>query len=64
MLRLLSVLGIAWALGFCVFMLAMPGPLAPNTTDAIVVPTGAAGRIDRGLALLRARQANTAGETR
>ena len=56
-LRLLSVLGIAWALGFCVFMLALPGPLAPNTTDAIVVPTGAAGRIDRGLALLRARQA-------
>lgn len=56
-IRFLSVLGIAWALGFCVFMLALPGPLAPNTTDAIVVPTGAAGRIDRGLALLRARLA-------
>ncbi len=56
-MRVLSVLGIAWALGFCVFMLATPGPLAPNTTDAIVVPTGAAGRIDRGLALLRAHQA-------
>ena len=55
--RLLSVLGIAWALGFCVFMLMLPGPLAPNTTDAIVVPTGAAGRIDRGLALLQERQA-------
>lgn len=55
--RLLSVLGIAWALGFCAFMLLLPGPLAPNTTDAIVVPTGAAGRIDRGLALLDARQA-------
>ena len=56
-MRLLSVLGIAWALGFCAFMLLLPGPLAPNTTDAIVVPTGAAGRIDRGLVLLRERQA-------
>jgi uncharacterized SAM-binding protein YcdF (DUF218 family) len=55
--RLVSLFGIAWMLGFCVFMLALPGPLSPNTTDAIVVPTGAAGRIDRGLALLRARQA-------
>ena len=55
--RLLSALGIAWALGFCAFMLMLPGPLAPNTTDAIVVPTGAAGRIDRGLQLLRERQA-------
>jgi uncharacterized SAM-binding protein YcdF (DUF218 family) len=55
--RLLSVLGIAWALGFCAFMLMLPGPLAPNTTDAIVVPTGAAGRIDRGLVLLRDKQA-------
>jgi uncharacterized SAM-binding protein YcdF (DUF218 family) len=55
--RLLSVLGIAWALGFCLFLLTIPGPLAPNTTDAIVVPTGAAGRIDRGLQLLRGAQA-------
>lgn len=55
--RTLAVLAIAWALGFAVFMLALPGPLAPNTTDAIVVPTGGAGRIDRGLALLQARQA-------
>lgn len=55
--RTLAVLAIAWALGFAVFMLALPGPLAPNTTEAIVVPTGGAGRIDRGLALLQARQA-------
>ncbi len=55
--RTLSVLAIAWALGFCAFMLTLPGPLAANTTDAIVVPTGAAGRIDRGLALLRERSA-------
>lgn len=56
-IRAVAVLAIAWALGFAVFMLALPGPLAPNTTDAIVVPTGGAGRIDRGLALLQARQA-------
>ena len=55
--RMLSLLAIAWALGFCAFMLALPGPLGGNTTDAIVVPTGAAGRIDRGLALLRDGQA-------
>jgi uncharacterized SAM-binding protein YcdF (DUF218 family) len=54
---MLSLLAIAWALGFCAFMLALPGPLGGNTTDAIVVPTGAAGRIDRGLALLRDGQA-------
>lgn len=55
--RSLAVLAMAWALGFAAFMLALPGPLAPNTTDAIVVPTGGAGRIDRGLALLRGAQA-------
>ncbi|WP_375394331.1 YdcF family protein [uncultured Sphingomonas sp.] len=55
--RLLAVLAIAWAFGFVVFMLAMPGPLGGSTTDAIVVPTGAAGRIDRGIDMLRHRQA-------
>jgi uncharacterized SAM-binding protein YcdF (DUF218 family) len=38
-------------------MLLLPQPLEGNTTDAIVVPTGGAGRIDRGIALLQARQA-------
>lgn len=55
--RVLGVLAIAWCLGFAAFMLAMPKPLEGNTTDAIVVPTGGPGRIDRGLALLRAHQA-------
>ncbi len=55
--RLLAVLAIVWALGFAAFMLAMPGPLEGSTTDAIVVPTGAAGRIDRGIDLLRRHQA-------
>ena len=41
--RLLAILAVAWALGFAVFMLAMPGALEGSTTDAIVVPTGARG---------------------
>lgn len=49
---------IAWSLGFAVFTVLLPPPLlARNTTDAIVVPTGAPGRIDRGLALLGEGQA-------
>lgn len=55
--RVVGVLAIAWCLGFAAFMLAMPKPLGRNTTDAIVVPTGGAGRIDRGIELLRAKQA-------
>lgn len=57
MSRLLGVVAIAWCLGFAAFMLAMAKPLEGNTTDAIVVPTGGAGRIDRGLDLLRRHQA-------
>ena len=55
--RILAIIAILWAFGFVVFMLAMPGPLEGSTTDAIVVPTGAAGRIDRGIDLLRRHQA-------
>lgn len=55
--RVLSVAVIAWALGFVLWTLLLPGPLEGNTTDAIVVPTGGAGRIDRGLDLLRRHQA-------
>ena len=55
--RAVSLLAIAWCLGFAAFMLALPGPLEGTTTDAIVVPTGGPGRIDRGLDLLRRHQA-------
>ncbi|KHA64729.1 MULTISPECIES: YdcF family protein [Sphingomonas] len=55
--RLLGVGVLVWALGFAAFMLLLPPPLNGSTTDAIVVPTGGAGRIDRGLVLLRDRQA-------
>lgn len=55
--RLLSLLVIAWAFGFVWFTLALPGPLEGSTSDAIVVPTGGPGRIDRGVDLLRRHQA-------
>lgn len=55
--RLLAVIALCWALGFATFMLLLPSPLEGTTTDAIVVPTGGAGRIDRGIALLKAHQA-------
>ena len=55
--RLAGLVALAWSLGFAAFMLLLPPPLEGNTTDAIVVPTGGAGRIDRGIALLQARQA-------
>jgi len=55
--RALLFLLIAWALGFAVFMLSLGAPLDGRKTDAIVVLTGASGRIDRGLAVLRAGDA-------
>ena len=57
MRRLIGWAAIGWCLGFAAFMLTLPHPLEHNTTDAIVVPTGGAGRIDRGIALLQAHQA-------
>lgn len=57
--RILAVLVLAWALGFALFMLALGKPLDPGVrTDAIVVPTGGAGRIDRGIVLLQAKSAS------
>ncbi len=55
--RLLALLVILWALGFAWFALLLPQPHGDEQTDAIVVLTGSAGRIDRGLALLRRKQA-------
>lgn len=55
--RFLGLVALAWALGFALFMLLLPPPLEGSTTDAIVVPTGGPGRIDRGLQLLRDHQA-------
>ena len=55
--RLCLLLLVAWALGFAVFLLSLGKPLDGRKTDAIVVLTGGPGRIDRGLAVLGARDA-------
>lgn len=39
-------------LGFLWFALWLPQPATEQTTDAVIVPTGGAGRIDRGLEVL------------
>ncbi|MEZ0496130.1 YdcF family protein [Sphingomonas sp. IW22] len=57
LLRLIAFVTLAYALGFVVFMLSLGRPVEGKVTDAIVVPTGGAGRIDRGLAILEAGQA-------
>lgn len=54
--RVLALLALVWALGFAWFALFLPQPHGDARTDAIVVLTGSAGRIDRGLALLRRKQ--------
>lgn len=57
-LRGIALIALAWALGFALFMLSLGKPLDPGIrTDAIVVPTGGPGRIDRGIALIRDRAA-------
>lgn len=57
MLRIIASLFSLWAIGFVAFALTLPGPAGPERTDAIVVPTGGKGRIDRGLEVLRAGEA-------
>lgn len=55
--RFLAFLVLCWVLGFLWFTLFLPRPAPDDTrTDAIVVLTGAAGRIERGLALLHAEK--------
>jgi len=49
---LLASLVLAWALGFLWFAVSLPRPAGEVRTDAVIVPTGAAGRIPRGLAVL------------
>ncbi|MEM7779282.1 MAG: YdcF family protein [Pseudomonadota bacterium] len=43
---------LAWALGFLLFAVTLPQPAGRISTDAVIVPTGGAGRIAQGLAVL------------
>ncbi|MEO6388455.1 MAG: YdcF family protein [Croceibacterium sp.] len=51
--RFVSLLLVLWAFGFLWFAVALPQPLVGVKSDAIVVPTGSGGRIQRGLAELQ-----------
>lgn len=55
--RLLALVLVVWALGFAVFVIMLPLPAGLTKTDAIVVPTGAQGRIARGTDLIAKRAA-------
>jgi len=55
--RIAAGILVAWMLGFAWFAIGLPGPLDDRVTDAIVVPTGGAGRVKRGLDLLEQRRA-------
>lgn len=50
--RLLSLLFLAWVIGFLWFVVTLPRPVEGAKTDAVIVPTGGAGRIARGLEVL------------
>ena len=56
-LRVAAALLLAWLLGFAWFAIGLPGPADDRLTDAIVVPTGGAGRVQRGLTLLERHRA-------
>jgi len=55
--RILSLILLLWALGFAVFVVGLPGPATFSETDAIIVLTGGENRIERGITVLEAGQA-------
>jgi uncharacterized SAM-binding protein YcdF (DUF218 family) len=54
MVRLMALAALLWAIGFALFAVTLPRPADNRHTDAIVVLTGAPGRIARGLTVLKA----------
>lgn len=50
--RILAAILLVWAIGFLWFASALPQPAGDQQTDAVIVPTGGAGRIPRGLEIL------------
>jgi uncharacterized SAM-binding protein YcdF (DUF218 family) len=56
-LRASALLLLLYALGFVLFGVSLAPPAAAEKTDAIVVLTGGPGRIERGIELMRDRQA-------
>ena len=52
-LRLTALLVMLYALGFVLFAVTLGDPAGPRKTDAIVVLTGGAGRIEHGIAVMK-----------
>jgi uncharacterized SAM-binding protein YcdF (DUF218 family) len=50
--RIAAAIVLLWALGFLWFASFLPQPAGSVSTDAVIVPTGAAGRIPHGLEVL------------
>jgi uncharacterized SAM-binding protein YcdF (DUF218 family) len=55
--RAIALLMLLYLLGYALFVVALPQPAGDRRTDAVVVLTGGAGRIERGLDTLRRRLA-------
>ncbi len=55
--RILALVALAWMFGFVAFSVFLPQPADDVKTDAIVVLTGAPGRIARGVSLLQSGRA-------
>jgi len=55
--RALAFVFLVWALGFAWFALFLPQPAELAATDGVVVLTGGAGRIDRGLEIIEKKKA-------
>ena len=51
-LRFFAFLVMIYALAFLAFAVSLPQPLGRLETDAVLVPTGGAGRIQRGLEVI------------
>ena len=51
--RFVAFVVLLYAIGFLVFSTTLPRPAGDERTDAVIVPTGGSGRIDRGLEVLR-----------
>lgn len=65
--RSFALLLLAWLLGFVWFAVMLPRPHPEGRTDAVIVLTGGAGRVERGLAVLalgRARRLLVSGVDR
>ena len=52
-LRLTALVVMLYALGFVLFAVTLGDPAGPAKSDAIVVLTGGAGRIERGIAVMK-----------